>query len=86
MVNVSNYESAGLDSNPGTGSRRVAHLAIHPSFGAGRQMGSWGNLGKLNRGNPDITLPCVGSRVLSPPPHTTHSYSPQLGLYRWNKV
>lgn len=40
VVNVSDYDFAGLGLIPGVGSRRAAHLAIHPSFRDGRKMGT----------------------------------------------
>ena len=36
VVSTSNYESAGLGSNPGWGSRRKANPAFHPPFRVGR--------------------------------------------------
>lgn len=50
------YESAGLGLNPGSGSGRAAHPTVHLPLWAGLLMGTWGNLGKVNCGNLDVTL------------------------------
>lgn len=54
VVSTPRYEFAGLNSNPGPGSRRSSHPVVHLPVRADRYMGIWVNLGKVNYGNSDV--------------------------------
>lgn len=60
MVRSPILESAGPDSNPGQDCLCTGHPAVHLSSRAGRQVGTWVNLGKVNHSNPDVVFVLCG--------------------------